>query len=540
MIAFRTNANSEIGLGHLFRCVHLANALKLNYDLPSIFIIDAYSENIGFLLKNFHVIELYPSQYCYNSELYDATLTKRILDNFRVKCIVVDDYRLGYCFEKSLHRFAKVVVLEDLETRKHFCDILVDGKYRGNNPQTTHETNVPNFCKKLLGPKYMILNPELKRVTKNTNFQKSSNHVLMLALGGGNVSKQLYLLLRLLNPITKSHSLKIIAIISSEQYITEDLKTLFCFNKYITPLVGKKDLSKAYSKSSVFIGALGTMAYEANYHHLPTVTISVSANQINDIDNLSQMGFHLHCEDYDHNTPNPIIDKLLFIIENYEFCKVFYTENKNVQLDLKGALRIAEEIKKLNDCAHPTLETEISKLVEKKNSYLYRRVTKQDFFHHLECRNLAFNRNNMVYSQYITLNSHFKWWFNNNRLNHVLIKNGKRICYIWHKSIKLGNKYFLVGGWFACSKSLSAIDVFYALNAQITSTDSEFGNLPWLAVVKKTNFFVQKLMKRFNFVKLCNGSELISYIYAAFPNVDSESFDFYYRTSGNELRTINR
>ena len=64
---------------------------------------------------------------------------------------IVDHYQLDETFEQKLSLTgAKVMVIDDLANRRHYCDLLLDVNFsdKGNR----YETLVPHKCKMLLGP----------------------------------------------------------------------------------------------------------------------------------------------------------------------------------------------------------------------------------------------------------------------------------------------------------------------------------------------------------------------------------------------------
>ena len=535
MIAFRTNANSKSGLGHLSRCIHLARKLECDFDLKTLFIVDKVDEVSGRFLRNFQTVQLYRSNQCFSGEFTDAKLTRTVLSEFQIRCIVIDDYRLSYHYEQLMYKALKVVVIEDLENRDHLCDLLVDGRYTGTSLISKHDAPPPRSCKRLIGHKYMILNPNLKVAINQTSSKPDFKHVIMLSLGGGNVSKQLYLVLQHLIPIVRSRRIDIIPVISSKLYLTPELTRIFNEEENISPIIGSSDLTKVYPRCSIYVGALGTTAYEANYCQVPTVTFSFAPNQLNCLGYLSELGFHLHCNTLNLNNPVKFLEKLVFLIENYAFCRTFYTTNKGVELDLNGTQRIAKEISNLLISKKFLHQSQKEKRIRPSKNYAFVKVADKDFFHHLDCRNLAFNRTKMVNDDCISLNAHLRWWFRNSRISYVLTKNNRKLCYIWHQVVKSHDKSFLIGGWFACHEDVTAIDILQGLNQQIKCTDAEFPDLCWLAVIKRSNYFVKKVVKRFRFQRINENSALLKYFEPIFPNIDFEYFDAYIREPEDEL-----
>ena len=101
-IIFRTNFGKNIGLGHLYRCLKLANELKKYYKIT--FVIDRKSK-ISNRIINFEIIELYKVS-VFKNQIQDAQLLKNKIENKNIKFLIIDDYRLDFNWEKF---FSKVI-----------------------------------------------------------------------------------------------------------------------------------------------------------------------------------------------------------------------------------------------------------------------------------------------------------------------------------------------------------------------------------------------------------------------------------------------
>ena len=84
-VIIRTNFNKNVGLGHLFRCLKLANELKRYYKIT--FAIDKKSKISKKVIK-FKIIELYKDS-AFKNQLRDADLLKK--KNRKKK------YQIYYC-----------------------------------------------------------------------------------------------------------------------------------------------------------------------------------------------------------------------------------------------------------------------------------------------------------------------------------------------------------------------------------------------------------------------------------------------------------
>ena len=147
-IAFRVDSSKEIGSGHLYRCLNLANSLKES-GFNCIFLINKKNYKISKLVKsNGHSLKFLSikdevvkskkidvhKQWLKHTWQDDAKATIDFLKKNFTSFLVVDHYSLDYRWERKVKRYTrKVMVIDDLDNRKHECDVLLDHNYRSEN-----------------------------------------------------------------------------------------------------------------------------------------------------------------------------------------------------------------------------------------------------------------------------------------------------------------------------------------------------------------------------------------------------------------------
>jgi len=107
---FRADASPEIGGGHVMRCLTLADRLKDEGWDTSFLCSEGTRETVPLLDQSGHRI-----------------VESRENDIDATDWLVIDHYGLGVEYEKSCRPWAKkILVLDDMPTRQHDCDILLD------------------------------------------------------------------------------------------------------------------------------------------------------------------------------------------------------------------------------------------------------------------------------------------------------------------------------------------------------------------------------------------------------------------------------
>ena len=145
-IVFRTDASLQIGIGHVMRCLTLADALR-TAGAKCHFICRKYPGNLtSLILQSGFTVSVLPfatnasiandmtvaGQSNYAAWLgadwsQDAAQTKASIGTMAVDLLIADNYAIDMRWEKTLRPLCrKLVVIDDLANRQHDCDILLE------------------------------------------------------------------------------------------------------------------------------------------------------------------------------------------------------------------------------------------------------------------------------------------------------------------------------------------------------------------------------------------------------------------------------
>lgn len=174
-ILFRTSGGrakgKQLGLGHVYRCLNLANQLKYN---KIFFLLEDYggAEEV-FLQNGFkNIIKLKPN-IAVKSDIKNSI---KFIRDEEIDIIIVDKYNLSLAYLKKLKNHTKIVVISDLRKINYVADLLINGFIGFKNKITKNEYGTT--C--LLGPSYQILS---KNFIKNSS-RKKKNYDLIATFGG--------------------------------------------------------------------------------------------------------------------------------------------------------------------------------------------------------------------------------------------------------------------------------------------------------------------------------------------------------------------
>lgn len=331
-ILFRTSGGKaktkELGFGHVYRCINLANHFKKKF---SFFLIEDYG-NVKKTLNQFGYNNI--SLLKNNASLQrDVNQTIRLVNQKKIDVIVVDKYNTKISYLKTINKFAKVVFVSDLLKIDYPADLLVNGFLGFKNKVFKNKYGT----KCLLGPSYQILDI---RFSKKKN--KGKDKFSLLATFGGFDEHNLVetFCYSLSNHISK---LRIKIILGPATKKSKKIKELEKkYPKNLTIISSTNDMSKEISQSTFGICSGGITSYEFASLKKPFAIICQYPHQIKTAQEWEKKGFAFNLGLPNKNILKRIEKFLKMIIEK----NVRYSP-MNIILDGKGTKRVALEIIKL-------------------------------------------------------------------------------------------------------------------------------------------------------------------------------------------------
>ena len=323
-ILFRTNSGTNIGLGHLYRCISLAKAIKtLNNNIKIAFVINEEAINI---LKNYYVDFL--ASECFDEK--DLKLIKSINPNM----IVFDSYLANDEYLKKLANISKLAVFDDNDNIYNLSSVNII--INGNLPADTLYFSKKENIKYLLGPKYLVMKQEYWDLNKKDLYPVDNYKTIMITTGGADNNN---LMLKFINSL-KDLGTKL-KIIIGQVYTEEEINKIkkIAFGKNIELVYKPVSLKEQIQTSDLVITSTGLTVYEILLLKKPLIIYTSAENQKQIAMELEKYGvFNLGWFE------NIKWDRLPFYIT--KLCKdlTSYAQNFNQSFELidgQGALRIS-------------------------------------------------------------------------------------------------------------------------------------------------------------------------------------------------------
>lgn len=296
-IAFRTDASLQMGTGHVMRCLTLADTLKgqgahchfVSREHPG-HLLDAIrqrSHTVTVLSagRPSSTLVADPSPQPAHAEWLgckwqiDAEQTGAILTKLQPDWLVVDHYALDRRWEEVLApHYRKLLVIDDLADRPHFCDLLLDQNWFGDDTPTRYRNLVPLHCKCHLGPVYALLKPEYAQLRESMPPRDGTVRRVLVSLGGSDPTNQTSKVLEALIQPSFAH-LKVDVVIGQNHPDVKGIAAQAAARSGTKLHQSLPTLAHLMSRADLMISAGGSTTWERMCLGLPAIVISVAANQ---------------------------------------------------------------------------------------------------------------------------------------------------------------------------------------------------------------------------------------------------------------------
>ena len=360
-VVFRVDASLQIGSGHVMRCLTLADELK-KAGAKITFITRDHSGNLNQLIENKgHSLEVLspPSisddlqadfvnprieylKWLGVPELKDASETIAKLEKNKPSWLIVDHYGLGLEWELALRpHVEKLMVIDDLADRNHDCDFLLDQNFYLKG-QHRYDDLVPPACTKLLGPEFALLRPEFAEARKKIKPRTGEIKRVFVFFGGSDRDNVTAKALEALSHPDLMH-LEVDVVIGESNPHKWEIEALVKTRRNTLLHVQVVNMSELMTRADLALGAGGSTTWERLSLGLPSIVISIAANQIPTNQALMEAGYITFLGAMDKVGVGDIVSALRHYLAHPEELKLQSTEMQKLVLG-NGTAQMAKTI----------------------------------------------------------------------------------------------------------------------------------------------------------------------------------------------------
>jgi UDP-2,4-diacetamido-2,4,6-trideoxy-beta-L-altropyranose hydrolase len=339
ILIFRADAGQQIGVGHVMRCLSLAQCWQ-EAGGQAIFVIGGEVSSLSERLRAEDLRVSYLSTRAGSAQ--DAMQTAEIALQTGARWVVADGYHFTSDYQKHLKNSGiRVLLIDDRGYTGHcFADIVLNQNiYANDNLYQKRESDT----RLLLGPKYVLLRKEfLKWQDWRRDIRDLASKVLV-TFGGTDPHNLTRKTLQALKKISID-SLQVAVVIggnnpnhASFRSAVDELSAKIEFKRNVT------DMAEPIAWADVAISAGGSTCWELAYMGLPGLVIVAAENQIPVAEDLAAAGVVENLGWHTDVSTQVISEALVRLLQSSEK-RLAMSHNGRKMVDGKGVARVRKFI----------------------------------------------------------------------------------------------------------------------------------------------------------------------------------------------------
>ncbi len=339
MFYIRADGNEKIGMGHIMRCLTIAEKLReqgeevlfLTADDRPVKLIEERGFSAKILFTYYDEMEV---------ELPQLMALFMGDEQAEKPKVLVDSYFVTEFYLKNLGLSAKVILMDDEKRAVYPCDGLVNYNIYGKT--LGYERDYPAGTKLFLGCEYAPLRGEFRK--SGYEVREEAKDVLLTTGGGDSCHMALGMAKRI---VGKKDSPLVWHIVCGPYHPdTEELESLAVGNRALRIHKNVTDMSELMRRCDIAVSAAGSTLYELCSVGVPTVGFYFAENQRRNMEAFGKMTPVMNAGDFSA-APENVFN---FIEREVEMLRLESGLRQRISLavrtivDGKGAERLAGEL----------------------------------------------------------------------------------------------------------------------------------------------------------------------------------------------------
>lgn len=332
MIIIRADANPNIGMGHIMRCLSVADSFA------------ASGEKVTFIHADDGVADLVHSRGYEAIVLHSdyREMEEKVWPDLHPALTIVDSYFVTKPYLEKLRLRSTVVYIDDILFFPYPVDILVNynayGPFAGYHELYENSgVEEPHF---ILGSTYAPLRAMFRGIPKKE--QKKSVENVLISTGGSDPD---HLALRIVEaePTARTYHL----LLGNMNEDKERIKALAAENQHLVLHENVTDMKTLICSMDLAVSAAGSTLYEICACGVPLITYVLADNQIPGAQAFERLGLALNLGDMREveDLSHLILSSIEELADNFER-RVVVGEKMQSMIDGFGADRMVAEIMK--------------------------------------------------------------------------------------------------------------------------------------------------------------------------------------------------
>lgn len=338
MIYFRVDANEEIAMGHVMRCLSIADALK-KFGEDSTFITADNKSDFLIMNRGYPSICLHSEWNCMDNEIYKLL---EVIKAKKIRFLIIDSYYVTRGYMEKLSNNVKIAYIDDMGFDWYICDLLVN--YSIYAKDIFYEKIYPQ-TKLVLGCSYVPLREQFMEVSK----KKIKNEIrcILVLTGGADSNNFAYKFISYLNRTKRLTGMNVNIICGNLNKNRKILESLIDDIENIKIFYNVEDIAVHMMQADIVISAGGSTLYELCACGTPAISYSFADNQVNNVRYFDKINL-IPCAGDIRNGAEPLMNRIVSLLEG-KMSSVHYrreiSKRMQLKIDGKGSERLAEVLR---------------------------------------------------------------------------------------------------------------------------------------------------------------------------------------------------
>jgi len=338
-LVIRADASTQIGTGHVMRCLALAQAW---YDRggQSIFIMATEAPALAARLKSEGIEVLYLA--VQQGSVDDAAQTSKLAQQMNTSWVIVDGYHFGSDFQRIIKDSGKRLLFIDdnSHTDHYYADIVLNQNIHAN--ESLYQ-NREHYTKLLLGTRYVLLRREFmkwrgwKRETPETGCK------LLITLGGGDSDNVTLKVIHALQQLKINDLETIVVVGGSNPHFKELQSSIRNLPLTIRLKHNVTNMAELMAWADVAISSASTTVWELVFMGLPSLVLVLANNQRFIAELLGMKKVVVSLDRHKNLSCGEISRQVTYLLENQDKRSKMTLEGQKL-VDGRGSRRVVEEI----------------------------------------------------------------------------------------------------------------------------------------------------------------------------------------------------
>ena len=290
-LIIRADASSQLGIGHVMRCLALAQAWresggKVCFALA----MESPELEARLAIEGIDVIDLASEP----GSLDDARQTIDLAQTLHAGWVVIDGYHFNAAYQKAFRETdLSTLVIDDYGHAEHYyADVVLNQNIYADEPLYVRREPYTNL---LLGTKYALLRREFRDWGNWQPAVPPMARKILVTLGGSdpdNVTQRVIRSLQMVN----SSDLEIKIVVGPANKHLESLShALMYLDHEVELLTATRNMPQLMSWADIAISAAGSTCWELSFMGVPTMVVVLADNQKPIAEGLHQANAALNC-----------------------------------------------------------------------------------------------------------------------------------------------------------------------------------------------------------------------------------------------------